>query len=78
MISYKDYIEYKVCNEVEYIKDLIAQGSFEDSPIENATDEQIMAIAESVVYALEDNDYLNDVLSDCERDEIEYQIGEYF
>lgn len=77
MISYADYIDYKVRNEVEYIKDLIAQGSFEDNPIENATDEQIEEIAQRVVSGLEDNDYLNDIFCQCEQDEIEYQIAHY-
>lgn len=77
MISYKDYIDYKVHNEAEYIKDLIGEGYFEGNPVENATDEQIMAIAEEVVYGLIDNDYLNDTLCQCERDEIEYQIARY-
>lgn len=78
MISYEDYIDYKVHNEVEYIKDLIAEGYFEDSEVENATDEQIEEIARRVIHELKDNDYLNEVLCQCENDEIEYQIKEMF
>ena len=78
MISYEDYIDYKVHNEVEYIKDLIAEGYFfEGDPIENATDEQIEEIARRVIHELEDNDYLNEVLCQCEFDEIAYQIAHY-
>ena len=74
MISYKDYIEYQVVAEDDYIRGLIEEGYFGDIPMKNATDEQIRKLAEMVVDGLNDCDYLNMVHSECELDEIKYQI----